>query len=395
MKLPAGFRNALLGMVIAPSLAIAQDPLLPDSGPLHPEHRLVNAIELAGASDLDAAVAQLQALSEDLPDFRLATLYRQVMEATRAGTRAELGTDAQALDGLLAEADKRIHGRAFTPGDRLPAPAVALSSREQHLIAVDTRLSRLFLYRRDAGGQLVLVSDHYVSIGANGVRKQVEGDRRTPLGIYFITGRLPGEGLPDRYGPLALPVDYPNAWDRRAGRSGYGIWLHGEPSDTYSRPPLASDGCVSMPDPDLLFLDAQVEPGRTAVIIGEGFDWIEPEVQDRRRRELLDQLVRWRDDWGSMDLEAYLSHYDGSFQGKGMDLATWRDHKARVNAGKSWIQVGVSDVTILEHPDEPGVMMTRFVQDYRSDDYTSRDLKELYWARAEDGAWRIVSEGEV
>ena len=31
------------------------------------------------------------------------------------------------------------------------------------------------------------------------------------------------------------PSTIPNEWDKRHGRSGFGIWLHGTPSDTYSR----------------------------------------------------------------------------------------------------------------------------------------------------------------
>lgn len=35
------------------------------------------------------------------------------------------------------------------------------------------------------------------------------------------------------------------------GRNGYGIWLHGTPSDTFSRPPRTSDGCVVLANTDL------------------------------------------------------------------------------------------------------------------------------------------------
>src|SRR3546814_8483534 len=48
--------------------------------------------------------------------------------------------------------------------------------------------------------------------------------------------------LPDFYGDGAYPLNYPNEWDKHEGRKGYGIWLHGTPSTTYSRPPRASDG---------------------------------------------------------------------------------------------------------------------------------------------------------
>ena len=61
------------------------------------------------------------------------------------------------------------------------------------------------------------------------------------------------------YGTAAFPISYPNEWDRRQGRNGFGIWLHGTPSDTYSRPPRASDGCVVLTNQDIQTMNSALK----------------------------------------------------------------------------------------------------------------------------------------
>ena len=78
------------------------------------------------------------------------------------------------------------------------------------------------------------------------------------------------EKLPDFYGPGAFPISYPNEWDKLHRRNGYGIWLHGTPSETYSRPPRATDGCVVLTNDDLRRLARYVDVGRTPVVISAG-----------------------------------------------------------------------------------------------------------------------------
>src|SRR5690606_34848488 len=133
---------------------------------------------------------------------------------------------------------------------------------------VDARRSRLYVYE-NRDGYPQLVTDYYVSQGKFGVNKSREGDQKTPLGVYYVTSRLQGRKLPDFYGSGALPISYPNAWDRLNGRGGSGIWLHGTPADSFSRPPLASGGCVVLSNPDLRRLSQEAEIGKTPVVIAD------------------------------------------------------------------------------------------------------------------------------
>src|SRR3989449_2918436 len=144
-------------------------------------------------------------------------------------------------EGLRAEASARLRAyRERPPADRVPRYLLQLREDQKYAIVVDTRRSRLYLYQND-GGKPRFVADYYVSSGKNGPLKVREGDEKTPIGVYHVTASLPRNELSDFYGSGAFPINYPNEWDRIQGRNGHGIWLHGTPSNTYSRPPRSSN----------------------------------------------------------------------------------------------------------------------------------------------------------
>ena len=65
-----------------------------------------------------------------------------------------------------------------------------------------------------------------------------------------------------------------------------------------------------------------------------------------------------------------------------------------MNAAKSWIKVGVKDVSLFAYPGAREMMVVSFEQDYRSNNLSNRTHKRQYWAR-ENGRWRIVHEAVV
>jgi len=158
--------------------------------------------------------------------------------------------------------------RERPPEDRVPRYLLQLRDDQKYALVVDTRRSRLYLYENDAGTPRFL-ADYYVSSGKNGPLKVREGDEKTPVGVYHITASLPREKLSDFYGAGAFPINYPNEWDRIQGRNGHGIWLHGTPSNTYSRPPRSSNGCVVLANADLVEIGRKLQVGITPVIISE------------------------------------------------------------------------------------------------------------------------------
>ena len=154
-----------------------------------------------------------------------------------------------------------------------------------------------------------------MSIGKNGADKNTEGDKRTPVGLYFASKKLTTP-LSEFYGDGAYPLNYPNELDIHNKKTGSGIWLHGTPKDTYSRPPRASDGCVVLSNPDLRKLQPVLRAGGVPVIISDSIKWVDSNhvLKPHANIEPLNQaLFNWRKDWTSQDTNQYLSNYSKDF----------------------------------------------------------------------------------
>lgn len=240
------------------------------------------------------------------------------------------------------------------------------------------------------------VTDYYATSGKNGSDKLREGDKKTPVGVYFITAKLPREKLTDFYGSNAFPINYPNEWDKRQGRSGSGIWLHGTPSDTYSRPPRASDGCVVLTNQDLDAVATRMQVGMTPVIISNHVEWTKPGDSIALRNEVTRQIETWRKDWESRNVDAYLSHYSHDFSSNGENITQWSQHKRQINHSKAWIKIGISKVGMFLYPDRDDLVVVHFDQDYSSNNLINKMKKRQYWLKEKNsGRWKIIHEDAV
>ncbi|HNY31376.1 MAG TPA: L,D-transpeptidase family protein [Fibrobacteria bacterium] len=360
-----------------------------------PESLLVRTLDAIRAERLDLALERSDSLVTRQPNFRLAQLVRgDILLAQNgrldkfAGPRSK-DPKAQALQD---EARVRLGRYVQTPPkNKIPRFLLQPPQDASTVLVVDSRASRMFVFRKK-DGQWSLDGDHYVSIGLNGPLKSSEGDQRTPLGVYTMVSRIDKAQLDPYYGNVAYPLDYPNDWDRRLGRKGHGIWVHGTPRDTYSRPPRASNGCVVLPNQDIDTLQKLFELGRTPVLLADSIEWVDPAQADSTRQVLLRAVRKWTEDWSSNDMDRYLSHYSDDFRMGDQDLEGWEKDKRRVAAGKSWVKVAVSGVTMLMVPGEKDLAVVEFDQDYQSSNLSNQMRKRQYW-RLEDGSWKIVHEG--
>lgn len=355
-------------------------------------NRVVGALR---QGERGAALHELEALIRREPDFRAAHWLHAELLAARAGREAVMppGVDPLAFDELRAELHLRAEAEAALPADGdVPNAVMALAARHPYLIVVDLKLARLYVLKND-GGRLSVVRHHYAAIGRNGSRKMLEGDLRTPVGVYHVTQWRDGATLPDLYGSGAFPVDYPNAWDQFRQRTGYGIWLHGVPTGTYTRAPKSSEGCVTMANDDLTALRPFIEVGQTPVVFSDELRWLSPAEATSERQTWLGRLEGWRNAWASVDTEGYLAHYHPEFSTPDMTRAQFVDHKRRVNQGKTFIDIEIDDLNLWRYPgvDEPMVLV-EFTQRYRSNNYSSVSQKQQYWRQLADGRWTIFRE---
>jgi murein L,D-transpeptidase YafK len=386
-RLPHALAFLALALAPLPGRAATESPT--------PETQLLTAIGAMQSGDLGGAMKDLQDLVKREPNFRLAHLLYGQLLAARSGTPG--------LTPLADEQDPRVRelldeyrariaeAKAAPAPGTLPDSILKLSEASRYAIAVDLSRARLYVLENDRGG-LRLIRDNYATLARNGYGKQAAGDLRTPVGIYWATGFTPGASLPPFYGAGAFPLNYPNSWDRVHGRTGSGIWLHGVPRDTYARPPRASEGCVVLPNDDLLALKPLLAPENTPIIFSDRIDWL-PAAQVKSARETLEKRINaWRR-WSERDTERYLSFYAEDFKtDDGMSRAAFAAYKRQVNESRRHIKVQIRGLNLFSYPGEHGLVLAQFTQDYKSNNYSTSGRKDQYWRQQSDGQWKIVRE---
>lgn len=345
-------------------------------------------------SRLDSALNSINALLERYPNFRLAQLIKGDLLLARAQPISTLGNAQGAREqqaDLREEAKARIQAAADPVNrDLVPVELLQVATGIPYVIAVDASRARLYVFENTVNG-IHRVADYYVTVGKLGIGKNQEGDKRTPVGLYTITGFKPDSKLDELYGIGAYPLSYPNEWDVRNGRNGHGIWLHGVPRDTYARPPKASDGCVVLSNDDLKSLARHIRVGETPIIIAPRLAWVDPGSLSSARDELWQAIDAWRTDWESGDSNRLLAHYSTRFQAGKQPFQAFAESKRRVNAGKNWIKIELSQLSIYRQPGTENMAIIAFNQDYKSNNLNNTSRKRQYWQR-ENGRWRIVQE---
>jgi murein L,D-transpeptidase YafK len=393
------FRPALVSAILfASPIAFSQTaPAASIAFSNEVEASLVRAMETLKGGNLQSALQEIDVALQKEPKFLLGYFIKGDLLMARAGSPAAFGphkTQGEMVASLRDEARVRLT-RYFDapPSDYLPGAVMQLSPEQSHVIVVDSSKSRLYVFK-NIDGRPQYVTDFYISAGKNGIEKEREGDAKTPLGVYRVTSTIPKDKLPDLYGSGAFPLNYPNEVDKKLGKNGSGIWIHGTPSSTYSRPPRASDGCVVLTNDDFERISSFIDPGTTPVVIAPSVEWKSPEQWHQGSAEFIAALNRWKHDWESLDADAYLSHYSKFFNTDGKRLDDWGANKRRINSTKSFIKVEISNLSVFEYPMGPGYkpfVMVTFDQDYKSSNNATRMKKRQYW-QLEDGSWRIVYE---
>jgi murein L,D-transpeptidase YafK len=399
---------AFLGFAVPLFPANAQNaPVAPiesasDAGP---EPQLLKIFSEIEKNRLDSALAQTDALLERYPNFRLAHLIRGDLLLARRMPLSTFGNAKNAPKEQIEDLREEVVARLKAYRNRLdlshyvPRYLLQLRPDQKYAIVVDTQKARLYLYQNQEDGRPRFVADYYISHGKLGSGKKLEGDKKTPTGVYHVTSSLSAQKIGDLYGSRAFlygdgafPINYPNEWDRRNGRKGHGIWLHGTPADTYSRPPKASDGCVVLSNVDLNALAKNVQIGLTPVIISNSIEWLSIDDWRNERTALNKEIDEWRGDWESMNVNRYMRHYSKRFQTDKQTREQFAEQKNRVNAAKSWIKVKLSNLSMFRNPGKEELVVVTFEQDYRSSNLSNQMKKSQYWIR-EDGSWKIIFEG--
>ena len=319
------------------------------------EAELFAALDRFESGDRPGGLQALERVVATQPRFRAARLiHASLVETGDLGkTRVDLTprTKPTLLEDPTDEAYARLsYWLRRPPPGHLPEVLIEAAPDRTRVAVADATHSRLYLFGW-SDGHWTMRADWYTSIGRGGTAKRREGDRKTPLGVYFVTMWVADQYLSEYYGAGALGLSYPNGWDRRRQRDGYGIWIHGEPRGLRSRPPGWSLGCLVISNAALKSLAEAIGEQSIPVIIADRLHWLAPHEHARHRDE-------------------------------------WRKRVAALS-GRS---VPRRDLGIYGYPVGAADKSAMFLVEFRAGREGGRRWRQ-YWRESGDGTWRLAHEG--
>ena len=269
-----------------------------------------------------------------------------------------------------------------------PAYLIEIPKSTESVFIADIENAKLIQYSV-VKNRPIKNQEYYMSVGKNGSGKKIQGDKKTPLGIYFITEKLDISKLPSRYGAAAYPLDYPNSLDRYMKKTGYGIWLHGTDPDILKRPPRDTDGCLALQNKQLLELSEYLVPMNTPIIVVKTINWKTENQLNLIRNELHTVLDGWRNSFNDKKRDKFLKFYDEDSRNDLIDEIEFFNMLS-INNQKMIIE----DLYLMSDPVESGVVISRFTQKLQQGGNETIQTKRLYWRKQPSG-WKIISTDQI
>lgn len=225
--------------------------------------------------------------------------------------------------------------------EKIPDSIVSISSG--YVIAVDKKIQKLYVFRKNGGFTKVFEAN--CSTGKNQGRKQISGDAKTPQGIFFATKTLNNPGPPETYGTLAFPLDYPTISDKKAGRNGTNIWIHGTVKPLT---PFQSNGCVVLADKDIHELLKYIQVNKTPVLIAETITWVPQSKTSPLKQELERILALWMKSYLAGDIKTIDALYLDNTRIKGKKRDALITRMSALKNANQHFSLEPRDVSILQ-----------------------------------------------
>lgn len=279
----------------------------------------------------------------------------------------------------------------------LPSEIFQLDNKfTHHVLVVEKSTHMLHLYSNE--DQIPkLVKKYKIATGKIKGNKQIQGDKKTPEGIYIFQQFHSDKELIEKYGSNGLiygagafTTNYPNVMDDRASKTGGGIWLHSTDDDSRVSKGLDSKGCVVAVDADLKDISQYIDLKNTPIIIKQNISFMAKESWLKNKEEISNVVNTWAKAWKEKDFNAYISQYSNEFNSpiKG-NLDQYKAYKKAVFSRSDTPQISLTNLSILNHNNYAVVTME---QDYRSEVIRDTGKKLLYLVRDENYQWKIISE---
>lgn len=291
-----------------------------------------------------------------------------------------------------------IVGQAQAEEAYLPSNILLMDAKyAHHVILVEKATHKLHLFENSETVPK-LVKTFSTATGKFKGDKSVNGDHKTPEGIYTIEEFLSKEELLRRhgkyaeiYGSGAFPMDYPNFIDARAGKSGGGIWLHSTDDDNRISKGLDSRGCVVVQNADLREISQYIELRHTPIIVVQDIFHLSKTTWERNRKDINDSVAKWTKAWQEKDFDNYIAAYDPqNFYDKSKgNYSSYKTYKKAVFSRPDRPLIKFDFISILANEQYAVVHLQ---QDYRSNIINDVGKKTLYLKKDANYDWKIIGE---
>ena len=234
-----------------------------------------------------------------------------------------------------------------------------------------------------------LVKTYQITTGQNNGNKSHIGDKKTPEGVYFFTHVKEDKELLPQYGLMAIPINYPNFFDRQHGKTGNGIWLHATDQPTRPIKPFDTKGCLVAVNEDVLDIARYIKLQTTPVIIVDKVEFVPLEFVKKEDQRIREFLNKWRESWENKNLGEYIESYSKAFKSRGMDWDAWKRYKASLNKIGLPRKVSIKEIKILGQSDDGFIVS--FIQTYTGEGTNNTGIKRLYLEYTDDGI-KVIGE---
>lgn len=252
------------------------------------------------------------------------------------------------------------------------------------VILVDKKTQKLYL-TENKGDFFELITEFNCSTGKNKGDKKVEGDSKTPEGVYLITGHYTKQYLTPVYGTRALTLDYPNYLDKAEGKNGYNIWIHGTDKEPLEQ--RSTNGCVALLNKDIDVLSDYVEVNKTPVIISEKIEFYNSEAEYKKIKEKFYELFTlWLKSIEAGTYHDYLNFYSSDFL---PDISWWTKWQ-NLRKNFNYFRLSKDSLNVFRESNNVYTLWINFYLDL--DQAKSRVLKRKLFIKFENDKPEIIGD---
>mgnify|MGYP000377363348 FL=1 len=266
-----------------------------------------------------------------------------------------------------------------------------------HILLVEKSTHSLYLYEnKDNSPQLL--KTYKIATGKVTGNKLVQGDKKTPEGIYFFRKFRPTSELVSSYGKPGLiygagafTMDYPNLIDKSKGKTGGGIWLHSTDDDKRVSKGLDSKGCVVATDSDIRDISKYIDIKNTPIIVTENLRFLKKETWITNKNKISNTIISWAKAWKEKDFQTYINQYsktDFKSRTKG-NFYAYKRYKSRIFSRPDKPSIQFSNIAILNYNEYAVVILQ---QNYQSNTINDIGKKILFLKQNDKYQWKIISE---